>query len=303
MLEESAFGDKRSLTFKMLQDNLNNIIAVFLFFAIHANCVPKYDDRGFIPSSITYMEKVGKAQDQVAMPSQAEVRTDTSTKHGETTINDISDRNQEARFGFTNIGSSGSGYAISPYAPAKIDLGGLLLGAIIGVGSILIIPKLLYVLSGTYGNYARSKYYKIQNETFTPNGEENGFAQSMTKLDDALARHGIDTTSCMQRAVCTYSQQAAAAIRVADEENEDEKISSFDRMIDAITTNQVFRTAMQGTAIQEAVEAGHSGKNCSYSYPHCGFSLETMLSLLSNVITAVSTANARAASSTASSLL
>lgn len=54
------------------------------------------------------MEKVGKAQDQVAMPSQAEVRTDTSTKHGETTINDISDRNQEARFGFTNIGSSGS---------------------------------------------------------------------------------------------------------------------------------------------------------------------------------------------------
>nr|XP_050853267.1 uncharacterized protein LOC127065239 [Vespula vulgaris] len=273
----------------MLQDNLNNIIAVFLFFAVHANCVPKYDDRGFIPSSITYMEKVGKAQDQVAMPSQAEVRTDTSTKHGETTINDISDRNQEARFGFTNIGSSGSGYAISPYAPAKIDLGGLLLGAIIGVGSILIIPKLLYVLSGTYGNYARS--------------EENGFAQSMTKLDDALARHGIDTTSCMQRAVCTYSQQAAAAIKVADEENEDEKISSFDRMIDAITTNQVFRTAMQGTAIQEAVEAGHSGKNCSYSYPHCGFSLETMLSLLSNVITAVSTANARAASSTASSLL
>lgn len=46
---------------------------------------------------------------------------------------------------------------MSPYAPAKIDLGGLLLGAIIGVGSILIIPKLLYILSGTYGAYARSK--------------------------------------------------------------------------------------------------------------------------------------------------
>lgn len=150
-------------------------------------------------------------------------------------------------------------------------------------------------------NLCNQRYFLPIKKFLT--GEENGFAQSMTKLDDALARHGIDTTSCMQRAVCTYSQQAAAAIRVADEENEDEKISSFDRMIDAITTNQVFRTAMQGTAIQEAVEAGHSGKNCSYSYPHCGFSLETMLSLLSNVITAVSTANARAASSTASSLL
>jgi len=49
------------------------------------------------------------------------------------------------------------GYGVTPYAPAKIDLGGLLLGAIIGVGSILIIPKLLYILSGTYGTYARSK--------------------------------------------------------------------------------------------------------------------------------------------------
>ena len=49
------------------------------------------------------------------------------------------------------------GYGVSTYAPAKIDLGGLFLGAIIGIGSILIIPKLLYVLSGTYGHYARSK--------------------------------------------------------------------------------------------------------------------------------------------------
>ncbi|KAK2583651.1 hypothetical protein KPH14_009586 [Odynerus spinipes] len=272
----------------MLRNHLYNVIAI-IFLAVHANCVPKYDDRGFIPSSFAYLEKAGKSQDQVAMPSQMDVRSDTSTKRGETTINDISDRSQEARFGFTNIGSTGSGYAVSPYAPAKIDLGGLLLGAIIGVGSILIIPKLLYVLSGTYGNYARS--------------EENGFAQSMTKLDDALARHGIDTTSCMQRAVCTYSQEAAAAVRVADEGNEEEKISSFDRMIETITTNQIFRTAMQGTAIQEAVEAGRSGKNCSHSYPHCGFSMETMLSLFSNIITAVSAANVRAATPTASSSL
>lgn len=56
------------------------------------------------------------------------------------------------------IDSALQGYGVSPYAPAKIDLGGLLLGAIIGVGSILIIPKLLYVLSGNYGTYARSKY-------------------------------------------------------------------------------------------------------------------------------------------------
>lgn len=69
------------------------------------------------------MEKVGKAQDQLAMPSQAEIRMDATTKHGEAagTINDISDRNQEARFGFTNIGSSGSVSGKSSYNDRSID--------------------------------------------------------------------------------------------------------------------------------------------------------------------------------------
>lgn len=92
----------------------------------------------------------------------------------------------------------------------------------------------------------------------------------------------------MQRVVCSYTQQAAAT--VTDEDNGvDDKISSFDKMINTITTNQMFRTAMQGTAVQEAAEAGRAGGNCSRSYPHCGFSMETILSLLSSVIAAANT--------------
>ncbi|XP_011636271.1 uncharacterized protein LOC105426656 [Pogonomyrmex barbatus] len=254
-------------------------------FAILINCSPKFDDGGFVPSSISYMEKQAKAQDQVAMPS-SQIKQNDETSKRDSEVNDISDRGQEARFGFTNIGGTGSGYGVSPYAPAKIDLGGLLLGAIIGVGSILIIPKLLYILGGTYGAYARS--------------EDNGFTQTLTRIDDILARHGIDTTSCMQRAVCTYSQQAASAMGDENANEKDERATSFDRMVNAITTNQVFRTAMQGTAIEEAVEAGRSGRSCSRSYPHCGFSMETMLSLLANVIAMT---NARAAMPTGSSSL
>lgn len=132
-------------------------------------------------------------------------------------------------------------------------------------------------------------------------GDDNGFTQTLTRIDDALARHGIDTTSCMQRAVCTYTQQAAAATGDEGEsgnEKEDGKATSFEKTVNAITTNQVFRTAMQGTAIEEAVEAGRNGRNCSRSYPHCGFSMETMLSLLAN---AIATANARVATPTGSS--
>ncbi|XP_053984173.1 uncharacterized protein LOC128893858 [Hylaeus anthracinus] len=257
--------------------NLQNLALLLLSSTVVVRGNPKLDDGGFVPSSMIYMEKSRQSHDQIAMPSQVDPQSEIPTKRDDTDANDIADRSQEPRFGFTNIGSTGSGYGATTYAPAKIDLGGLLLGAIIGVGSILIIPKLLYVLSGTYGHYARS--------------EENGVAHIVTKMDDVLARHGIDSTSCMQRAVCTYSQHAASSTRDANQLNEEEEVSSFDKMFDAITTNQFFRTAMEGTAIQEAVEVGRNGRNCSKTYPHCGFSMETMLSLASNVITAVAAIN------------
>ncbi|XP_076235257.1 uncharacterized protein LOC143179782 [Calliopsis andreniformis] len=256
--------------------NYQNLILLLFSSVAITGGSPKFDNGGFVPSSMAYLEKAAKSQDQIAMPSQVDSRSET-LKRGDTDTNDITDRSQEPRFGFTNIGSTGSGYGVSTYAPAKIDLGGLLLGAIIGVGSILIIPKLLYVLSGTYGHYARS--------------EESGVSQIVTKVDDVLARHGIDTTSCMQRAVCTYSQQAASSVKEANDLNDEEKVSSFDKIVETITTNQIFHTAMEGTAIQEAVEAGRAGRNCSRTYPHCGFSMETMLSLLSNAISAAAAVN------------
>jgi len=51
------------------------------------------------------MEKQPKAQDQVT-PSRIRQGDEVSKRESET--NDITDRNQEARFGFTNIGGTGS---------------------------------------------------------------------------------------------------------------------------------------------------------------------------------------------------
>lgn len=53
------------------------------------------------------MEKQAKAQDQVAMPSSQIKQHDEASKR-ESETNDIADRGQEARFGFTNIGGTGS---------------------------------------------------------------------------------------------------------------------------------------------------------------------------------------------------
>lgn len=45
-------------------------------------------------------------------------------------------------------GNTGTGYVFSPM---KIDVGGIALGALIGLGAILIVPKLASAFTGGYG--------------------------------------------------------------------------------------------------------------------------------------------------------
>lgn len=69
----------------------------------------------FIPSSVDYLTKGSqKSRDQLALPSQ---RSDVSNESKESSsgklatsseTNEISDRSQEPRFGFTNVGGTGT---------------------------------------------------------------------------------------------------------------------------------------------------------------------------------------------------
>lgn len=51
------------------------------------------------------------------------------------------------------------GTGIAAYNPIKLDLGGVVLGTLVGIGAIIIIPKLLNAFHGGYGGYGRSKWY------------------------------------------------------------------------------------------------------------------------------------------------
>ncbi|CAB0031653.1 unnamed protein product [Trichogramma brassicae] len=234
----------------MQKQRMSGIALLLLGLIGGIAAIPKYDD--FKPSSIDYnAEKSAKSQDQMAIASQSRSRNGAVVGGDETpkAANEINERSSEPRFGYTNVGDS-TGYGVSSYAPARIDLGGLLLGAVIGIGTILVIPKLLYVLSGSYGAYARS--------------EDGGIAQIMTRLDDALARSGVDSTTCMQRVACSYSKQAAESL-AQNRSDEQGAISTLDKI---------------GTAVQEALEAGRNGQNCAKTYRQCGFSAETMIGLM-----------------------
>lgn len=48
------------------------------------------------------------------------------------------------------------------YSPMKIDLGGVVLGALVGIGALLILPKFLGAFTGhSSGGYYRSKFLNI----------------------------------------------------------------------------------------------------------------------------------------------
>lgn len=47
-----------------------------------------------------------------------------------------------------SYGNNGMGYVMQP---VKIDVGGIALGALIGLGAVLIVPKIAHIMSSIHG--------------------------------------------------------------------------------------------------------------------------------------------------------
>lgn len=101
----------------------------------------------------------------------------------------------------------------------KIDLGGVVLGAIIGIGALLIIPK----ITGAYNGYSGygGNYRSIDG------GDPTGISDLLSKLDQILSKDNIDSTNCMQRAVCTYVRQSTYHNRMGTADQTDQIISTL----------------------------------------------------------------------------
>lgn len=112
---------------------------------------------------------------------------------------------------------SGVGYG---YSPMKIDLGGVVLGAIIGIGALLIIPKITGAYNG-YGTGYGGNYRSIDG------GDPTGISDLLSKLDQILSKDNIDSTNCMQRAVCTYVRQSTYHNRMGTADQTDQIIATL----------------------------------------------------------------------------
>ncbi|XP_054733033.1 uncharacterized protein LOC129240966 isoform X1 [Anastrepha obliqua] len=192
---------------------------------------------------------------------------DSKTSTYESNAQSTKDRLQ--RLGYTTGYGTINGYpgstGVSAYNPIKLDLGGVVLGTLVGIGAIIIIPKLLNAFHGGYTGYGRS-----ENDN-----DLSSLSTMMSKIDDILGQNNIDSTSCMQRAVCSYVRSTEHNMKtgVADQ---------MDQFIHMLSENALVDYLIDGTAIKEALEIGKrvNEKPCKQVYISCPMDNKTATDVL-----------------------
>lgn len=182
-------------------------------------------------------------------------------KENQTQLNEpqtASTKDRLERLGFATGYGSLNGYpggtGLSAYNPIKLDLGGVVLGTLVGIGAIILIPKLLSTFHGGYGGYGRSE----------DQSDLASISNMINKIDDVLGQNNIDSTSCMQRAVCGY-------VRSTENNMKSGMPDQLDEFIHMISENSFVDYLLDGTAIKEALEHGKELNNrpCEELYMSC----------------------------------
>ncbi|KAH8236359.1 hypothetical protein KR026_000330 [Drosophila bipectinata] len=207
----------------------------------YASAIPKYED-----SHKFYAEKAQRDRSYY---------NENKTQPSEPQTASTKDRLE--RLGYTTGYGSLNGYpggtGLSAYNPIKLDLGGVVLGTLVGIGAIILIPKILSAFHGGYGGYGRS-----EDNDLTP------LSSMINKIDDVLGQNNIDSTSCMQRAVCGYVRSTEYNMKIGSSDQMDE-------FIHMLSENSLVDYLLDGTAIKEALEHGkRSGERpCEEVYSNC----------------------------------
>ncbi|KAJ8926011.1 hypothetical protein NQ315_009866 [Exocentrus adspersus] len=184
---------------------------------------------------------------------------------------------KESRFGIIPISTgyggtaNGNGYGTNGVmiSPMKIDLGGVALGALLGLGAILIVPKLAHVLSGGLAGYRSLE------------DEMSSVSDVLARIDNSLEQHNIDSSTCIQRVICTYVNDAGKNINNGE-------ATALDEFIVSLTNNTIFSHVADGTAVKQAVDMGKTGnlENCSPFNARCPITKDTVLKVISSLLPA-----------------
>ncbi|XP_034238555.1 uncharacterized protein LOC117643656 [Thrips palmi] len=271
------------------------VVAVVLPAAL---AVPKkYESGGFLPSPVSYYQQSGdqlamESADQVPAASDASPATPAPNAAGPAGRSADQDaagtEGKEPRFGFVGYSANGVqvqdptyGTAAGPYGALRLDLGGVLLGALIGLGASLVLPKLLHGLAAhPHDGYKRSVGPRshVAGEV-DGDGVMASFSHILSRVDTALAEQNIDSTACLQRAVCTYVQSSATRSATGE-------ASGVESLVDTAAKNSLVGYMLEGSSFKQAVDTGRKGGNCSKVYYKCPVNKDSLAAGIKSIISA-----------------
>ncbi|CAH0773927.1 unnamed protein product [Bemisia tabaci] len=243
----------------LLLSLLLRISAIYGALPEHIELPPKE----FLPSPVKYFSN--------------EVNRDTNTV---TDSSPNSEKQQEPRVGYINnsgYGSSasgldyGSGYSGAPglYSPVRLDIGVLVLGAIVGLGAIIIIPKILALFATGISAYASHAYGRGEPV------DAAGIMDMMAKMDETLSNYNIDSSACMQKAVCSYFQPLSTPQGKAD---------NGSPMLKMALNSGLVNFLIEGSKFKRAADEGKAGADCNLMYPGCPFSRQNIFASLKHLM-------------------
>lgn len=218
------------------EETMFKVICVAVVVCGLTEAIPKYEtskDNQWRRSSATssYYNTLEKEKENANNTANA-IQESASTKeriqrlgyttgYGGISVNEVDNaRNIKRKKNTFNLqGYQNSGTGLSSYSPIKLDIGGIVVGTLVGLGAVIIIPKLISVLHGGYGSggYGRSE-----------NGDDLSTLSSLiNRMDDVMAQNNIDSTSCMQKAVCTYVRSTENSLQLGSQDQIDQFVHSL----------------------------------------------------------------------------
>ncbi|XP_050510948.1 uncharacterized protein LOC126887450 [Diabrotica virgifera virgifera] len=246
----------------------NTCFIIFVFFLNGVICGPKVyqnPDGAFEPSNRYYESNLPDYRSKHQNFSKPERKESKESRFG---IIPISTTSYGSNGNGVQYGSGNVGYTISPM---KIDIGGVALGAILGLGLVLIIPKIANIVGGGggYGGY-RSLETEMSSVT-----------DVLARIDNSLEQHNIDSSSCIQRTICSYVNSAQKNIKNGEATGVDEFITS-------LSNNTLLSYMLDGTAVKEAAETGKANdeEQCNNKYPKCPLTKDNVLKVLGSLLPA-----------------
>lgn len=143
----------------------------------------------------------------------------------------------------------------------------ILLVALLALGATMLLPWMLTQVTqatrtepGSLLNHASYARSETADEPST-----NMLTMLTDRVDSALSRYGIDSTSCLQRVACHYVQKSAISVQQG-------QADSTDLLITGLASNGYMASLLKGYTLSDAISTGRQGQSCTEKFNECSIS-------------------------------